>query len=404
MYWAEVKKMFKKIKKILTSETPSNKDEFKAYINSINLIRAKYTSIAIFFLEVLALASSFIIRGNKFFIKPAVYYLGMYILMLVVMPIFILLFSLFKKDISAYQRKISVTSTVFAIFVLVWCAFISLIDQFSSGQIIVYTGAVIGIAVVTYFRPVKMLAIFTSVHALFLILLPYFHPGTKGLFGNSLNSTAFVVMAWLISFMRYKSLIEDFNNRKMIELQAAELNRVNQELKRMSLTDSLTGVYNRFMFEAKLNEDWEKCKNQSIPLALIMIDVDYFKRINDNCGHQEGDKYLKRISAILKDSVKETHILARYGGDEFAVLISGMDQKEVSDFSEYIRKRVELSRIPHKYSNISKYVTISLGACSVIPSESITINNFVKYADNALYEAKKSRNCRRIAVYERIYT
>jgi diguanylate cyclase (GGDEF)-like protein len=190
----------------------------------------------------------------------------------------------------------------------------------------------------------------------------------------------------------------------MIEKQAAELNSINQELKRMSFTDSLTGVYNRFMFDAKLNEDWEECKNLSIPLALIIIDVDYFKMINDNYGHQEGDKYLKRISAILKDSVHQDNMLARFGGDEFAVLIPGMDQKAVSNFSESIRLKVEQSCIPHNYSTVSRYVTISLGACSVIPSESLTINSFIKYADNALYEAKKCRNCRRTAVCERIYT
>jgi hypothetical protein len=97
---------------------------------------------------------------------------------------------------------------------LFWCAFISLIDQFSSGQIIVYIGAVMGVSTVTYIRPAKMLVIFASVQTVFLILLPYFHQSTKGLFGNSLNSTTFVVMGWLISYMRYKSLIENFNNRK----------------------------------------------------------------------------------------------------------------------------------------------------------------------------------------------
>jgi diguanylate cyclase (GGDEF)-like protein len=356
-------------------------------------------------MEILVITSSFIIRGRSFLNKPAVYYLGMYLLMLFVQTVFIFLFYRFGKDILGNQRKISVTSTLLMIFMLLWCAFISLIDQFSSGQIIVYIGAAISIAVVPYFKPVKMLAMYSSVHVLFLILLPQFHPAQKGLFGNSLNSTLFVAMAWIISCMRYKSLIVDFNKRKKIEEQAEELNRINQELKRMSFTDSLTGVYNRFMFDSKLSEDWEYCKNHSVPLALIIIDIDFFKKINDNYGHQEGDKYLKKISAILKESIKSsTNMIARYGGDEFAVIIPGMDFDTVSDFSENIRKDVEQSHIPNEFSAISEYVTISLGACSVIPSDSITVNSFIKSTDNALYEAKKNRNCCCAAVYEIVHT
>jgi diguanylate cyclase (GGDEF)-like protein len=205
--------------------------------------------------------------------------------------------------------------------------------------------------------------------------------------------------------MRYKIMIDDFNNKKTIQTQTDELNRINQELRMLSFTDSLTGVYNRFMFDAKINEDWEGCKNSLSPLALIIIDVDFFKNINDNYGHQAGDEYLKKISAILKESTKSpTNIIARYGGDEFAILIPGMNNSKVSEFSEQIRNNVEQSHIPHNYSSVSKYVTISLGACSVVPSETLTITNFVKYADDALYEAKKFRNCRRIAVFEKIYT
>lgn len=397
--------MFKKLKSVLISDLPVDKDEFAIYANDINLTRAKYFSIAFILLEIFVVITSFFIRGKGFFEKPAIYYLGMYIMMLTVMPVFLAVFVKYEKDIPKNVRKISATGTLFAAFMLLWCAFISLLDQLSYGQIIIYIGCAIFIAVVSYIQPAKMLIIYTTVQILFLVLLPRFQLEPKDLFGNSVNSTLFIVLAWLICYIRYKSLIEDFNNRKKIEIQAEELNRINQELKRLSITDSLTGVYNRFMFEAKLNEDWEDCKKRSVPLALIIIDVDFFKRINDNCGHQEGDKYLRRISEILKDSIKDwTNMIARYGGDEFAVLIPGMDQKTVSDFSEAIRKEVEQSHIPHNYSSVSNYVTISLGACSVIPSDSITITNFIKYADDALYEAKKTRNCRRTAVFERIYT
>lgn len=397
--------MFRSLKGIFALDEPVDRDEFTVYEIKINLNRSKYFSVAFFLLEILVVIISFISRGNSFFQMPAVLYLGMYVTLLATMPVFYAVFVKYEKNIAKNIKKLSAAGTLFAVFMLVWCAAISLLDQLSSGQIIIYVGSATIFAVTSYIRPTKMLIIYSTVHALFLIALPYLQHDPKSIFGNAINSTLYIALAWLISFMRYKGLIEDFNNRKKIEMQAEELNRINQELKRLSLMDSLTGVFNRFMFEAKLNEDWEECRNRSVPLALIIIDVDFFKKINDNYGHQEGDKCLKKISEILKDSVKDwTNLIARYGGDEFVILIPGMDQITVSEIAEEIRKRVEESRIPHQYSPVSEYVTISVGACSVIPSDSITITNFIKYADDALYEAKRARNSHRTAVFERIYT
>jgi diguanylate cyclase (GGDEF)-like protein len=178
----------------------------------------------------------------------------------------------------------------------------------------------------------------------------------------------------------------------IIQKQNDELNRVNKTLERLSKTDSLTGVFNRYMFDIQLNEEWEKCKNNSVPLTLIMIDIDSFKNINDNYGHQAGDYCVKQVSDILFTCIKcSSGILARYGGDEFVVLLTGMEKKQALEFAEQLRMKVG-QQVINMYTIANKHITISLGVCTVIPSDTSTADIIIKAADKAMYSAKKSRN------------
>lgn len=200
--------------------------------------------------------------------------------------------------------------------------------------------------------------------------------------------------------MMYKKHVDDFNNRKIINGKSEELKRVNKELeeanqklKKLSQTDSLTGIFNRFVFDTTVKAEWDRCKRHFIPLSLIMIDIDFFKAFNDNYGHQAGDDCLRQVSRTLSSCAeRSSDIVARYGGEEFAVILTHMKKEGVLEFAEQLRKNVEQLAIPHMYSSISQHITISLGVYTVIPSDTSSIDEFIRTADKALYEAKKERN------------
>lgn len=139
-----------------------------------------------------------------------------------------------------------------------WCAGISLLDQLSSGQVIVYVVAVISIAITPFFKPAVLLIVYLAIHLLFLTVMlatPYFQ-NSAHLLSNSTNATTFVIMSWAISCMRYKKQADDFINKKVILEKNEELKQINlqllvanRKLEKISITDGLTGIINRLGFE-----------------------------------------------------------------------------------------------------------------------------------------------------------
>jgi len=208
-------------------------------------------------------------------------------------------------------------------------------------------------------------------------------------------------MSWAISYMRYKKQAEDFNNKKIIlkksdelKLMNIELEKANQKLEILSKTDGLTGIYNHLYFDTKMKDEWNRCKRHSIPLSLIMVDIDFFKAYNDNYGHQAGDSCIKQVAGVLTACAKRSSdIVARYGGEEFVIILPHLDKEDVTQLAEQMRKGVEETSVPHLYSDVSDHVTISLGLNTTIPSDESSIHEFIRNTDKALYKAKEIRNC-----------
>jgi diguanylate cyclase (GGDEF)-like protein len=394
-------KILNLIRSFLSVSVPDNcKEEFEIGINRINISRAKITAATFIFLETLQLAALFIIKKEGFLKKPVIYYGVMYTFLLLVMIVYLLIFVKLGNNIPEHGRGIRVAGISFISAILLWCAGISLLDQLSSGQVIVYTVAIISIAITPFFGPVTLLIVYLSIHALFLAFMPYFQKSGEMLFGNFINSTTFLIISWAISYMRYKKQAEDFNNRRIIQEKSDELNRINKELEaanrkleKLSQTDSLTGVFNRFMFDRTVKAEWNRCKRHFLPLSLIMIDIDFFKAFNDNYGHQTGDDCIRRVAEVLSACAKRSSdVVTRYGGEEFAIILPHMENENALELAEKMRIMVEELAIPHAYSCISEYATISLGVNTIIPSDKSSVEEYIRTADKALYEAKKFRN------------
>jgi len=173
---------------------------------------------------------------------------------------------------------------------------------------------------------------------------------------------------------------------KLKELQD-ELEKKNKLLENLAITDGLTGVYNYRFFYQKLKEEFERAKRYETPLACIMMDLDFFKNINDKYGHMVGDTVLIELATKITENIRKNDVFARYGGEEFVLLLPHTSENGAYNEAERIRKAVENFHFSHVEEG---EVKISLGI-SNYPADYInTPDDLLKCADTALYKAKKS--------------
>ena len=171
-----------------------------------------------------------------------------------------------------------------------------------------------------------------------------------------------------------------------------KLQKANDELRRIALTDALTGLFNRRSLDDMLEREWHRCIRNDEPLSLIMCDVDCFKQFNDTYGHPAGDRCLQQVGQVIRSSIRWTvDIGARYGGEEFAIVLPNMTLADAITVAERIRIGVQQLHIPHEGTMVKDevYVTLSLGINTVSPLASWTIDSFIQEADRNLYQAKK---------------
>ena len=168
---------------------------------------------------------------------------------------------------------------------------------------------------------------------------------------------------------------------------AITINRANTYSKvlQYATLDALTNLNNRRQFEVRLKQEIATTKRQKNPLCAMMIDIDFFKKVNDTYGHASGDAVLRTVASIIKEHLRESDIPSRYGGEEFAVLLPYTHIEEAKIVGERLRKAVEETPIPIDKKNIN--VTISMGLAEFSPQE--TGEELFKRADSALYEAKE---------------
>ncbi|HDG9789121.1 TPA: diguanylate cyclase [Raoultella ornithinolytica] len=188
----------------------------------------------------------------------------------------------------------------------------------------------------------------------------------------------------------YISQIQNIDDRKKMELDVInkqkELKNANEELEKMATFDALTGIYNRRKFMIFFSEVKTKAEYNLEPFSLAVIDIDYFKSYNDDFGHQEGDIALKHVAINLTDTLDKKGIVARFGGEEFIVLIPSTTDNECLTACEKLRKSIE------DISTLQRKITVSIGAVTIIPKSdcNISFDDIFKITDSKLYEAKRS--------------
>ncbi|GGA44673.1 sensor domain-containing diguanylate cyclase [Okeania sp. KiyG1] len=209
-----------------------------------------------------------------------------------------------------------------------------------------------------------------------------------------------------------KGLIIDITAQKQVEAELTKQNLalqktetaliiVNQKLQRLAKLDGLTGIANRRDFDESLEKEWFRLSTTKLPLSLILCDVDYFKNYNDYYGHLAGDYCLRKIAQTISKNVKDSaDLVARYGGEEFGIILPETSAKKAKKVAELIRTAIHQLHIDHCASKIRKYITISMGIASIIPTQLDSSESLIAKADKALYQAKEQGRDR-IVFFER---
>jgi len=207
-------------------------------------------------------------------------------------------------------------------------------------------------------------------------------------------------------FDRMRSKIDDYihslelekqqvlNMKTSLEEKVAsrtqELSNLNEKLERLSIVDELTGLFNRRKLNETLELECRIAKRNDSTLGFLMIDVDSFKKYNDNYGHFMGDETLRKVATALKDSFRRPRdFVARFGGEEMVVVLPKIDKQGLLTIAENLCQNIEALQISHEHSEVSKYVTVSIGAALVTHKEELDPEMIMIKADIALYAAKE---------------
>ncbi|MFM2483698.1 GGDEF domain-containing protein [Celerinatantimonas yamalensis] len=171
-----------------------------------------------------------------------------------------------------------------------------------------------------------------------------------------------------------------------VAINKMQLEKANTELSQVSRTDGLTQLNNRRYWEERAEQEYNRNLRTKQPCSMVMFDIDHFKRVNDTYGHLAGDQVIRQTAAILKETMRNTDIAGRYGGEEFVVILIDTSQENALVFCERLRKHIEESVV--QWENEAIKFTISLGVCELHEQFS-NYQVWLEKADNALYKSKE---------------
>ncbi|GFP75847.1 GGDEF domain-containing protein [Clostridium fungisolvens] len=311
-----------------------------------------------------------------------IYYLWLHSLIIIVCLLGFILLNLWSNINKTFSVKFIervIYSTLGAILVLL--ALISGLDQITTGQILVFGINIIFSGLAILIKPPYENIIYTITFMTFITVMIFFQHSWNILISNVVNGSFFFVSALFLAKFIHNNQVSHI--AKNIKLQD-----INRKLQYLSDYDYLTGIPNRRYFMKQLKDFGYNYDFASIRTYVVIVDIDYFKNINDTYGHLIGDYVLKAVAVVLKNNIKEQDLLARFGGEEFLILLSSINLEETKVICENLRRLIEQYTFNFEKNTIK--ITASFGISSIENITEVDFDKAYSHADKALYEAKRS--------------
>jgi ammonium transporter, Amt family len=183
--------------------------------------------------------------------------------------------------------------------------------------------------------------------------------------------------------LAYNNVVDNLNKK------ITELTKLKEKLAEQATIDGLTGLYNRRYLDDRYTREWLRAIREKLPIAILMVDIDFFKHYNDHYGHQAGDECLKDVAQILTSSLsRPADFTARYGGEEFVIVLPNTELQGAQVVAKSIQENIKKAKIPHKGSSVCDYLTLSIGVAWLSQEATMSQTDLLSNADKALYEAK----------------
>jgi diguanylate cyclase (GGDEF)-like protein len=350
-------------------------------------------------------------------------YLIMYLVMILINSIYLLSINSSNelKDKSLSQlRNMEIGLVAYITFIMSWGSIISLMDQNLYGQLMVFMVNMIACSVVFFLDNKKIIIPYVCSVLIILIGLPFFQSSSDVLIGHYVNLGIFIVISWIASRIIFQGYYSDFKSKGMLQktnnllkweieqnsVTNQKLAAANFQLNELALLDELTGIPNRRSFRNHIDIAFERYVNENSLLSIIMVDIDWFKRFNDNYGHNEGDKVLIAVANQIFSVVRHNKdFVARWGGEEFIYAAFNTNAAEIGKIAETIRRKVLDLKILHRFSENYDNISVSIGTSTIEVRGKGDVSKGIEQADKALYIAKSSgRNCVKVYGSEIIET
>jgi len=277
------------------------------------------------------------------------------------------------------NRRVKYYGVFFILIAIFWSASISIKDLSLGGSANVFIAFILLFTTVIAIRPVNSFFILVISEAYFLLNLP----NDLMNMDNIINTMIFALFAFVISRIHYESEYKRYKALKEVQHKNIELSLLNEELYQASITDHLSGLFNRQYLDQMIVEIWNRCYQQQKKVCIMMTDINDFKSFNDKHGHIKGDLYIKNVAIALKDYTTQNNGLTfRYGGDEFCLVFEDCDYNCFDDIKEHLDKyQFEIDGEVFK-------VSTSMGLVAKVPDKADGAWEQVDEADKRLYRSK----------------
>lgn len=289
-----------------------------------------------------------------------------------------------KTELSTYMKFVEYSAIItFFTFGVV----IVVLDQLITASITPFMIACIFIGVLFLIRPLFAIITYLIGYISFYIALGLTQVDQAILLSNRVNGITVTSIGLLLSIVLWKVNKANMLQKIMIDEQQAELINKNKELEYLAFFDQLTGVFNRRKFQELLEKQVEAIRSKGHVSCILLVDIDAFKEINDNYGHPVGDMVLKEVAIILKESLRKTDAVSRWGGDEFMILLPETSLADGTVLAEKLRDLIANKEFILKGKKVS--LTASFGISLLDGNEDDLLETAYRIADEGLYRAKE---------------